>query len=172
MMKKLFLLPFALLIMGILFFGCEKENSKLETETAEEEWLSTQRSDCGVDRDECLFICASTHYGMCCCKIEWSYEGSYSPTDPIPTVCVVKDICTNPPCKVECDQTTWNGYLYDFCPAFHDSPPYAPNTVRYTYLCASTYTALSIYNPHPNDDLWVNMDCASAADDSGYSDFM
>jgi len=161
-MKKLLLLPFTLLIMGVLFFGCEKENSKLEEETTEQEWLSTQRSDCGHDRDECLYIC--TGYGACCCKIRWEYPfDPYVDSDPFPSLCVAKDTCAHPPvCIIPCDATDWPSVPYDFCPPYYPSPPYAPNTVRTTYICVPKNTALSVTNHHISKTLRIQLDCSDS----------
>jgi len=55
MLKKLFLLPFALLIMGILFFGCEKENEVLnsgesDTYAVERNWQDFDFTNCNWKR--------------------------------------------------------------------------------------------------------------------------
>ena len=61
-MKKLFLLPFALLIMGVLFFGCEKEEAPLEELVVESsELLSSERS---IDCYPCVH-----ETGGCCCRL-------------------------------------------------------------------------------------------------------
>lgn len=60
-MKNLFLLPFALLIVGVLFLGCEKEEApKEEFNLESSELVSSERNvECGP--------CLSS--GGCCCRL-------------------------------------------------------------------------------------------------------
>ena len=148
-MKNLYLL-FGFALMGVLFFACQKDEPVVEEIAVEgNEMVSVERS-CGQDPLDCLTTCISE--GMCCCTIEWYYDGTGA--GPVPTFCVAKDICVrDPDCVIECAQTNWPGNSYNFCAS-------GPTTL--TYLCVSKNTAISITNP-THFDLYVELICSDGS---------
>lgn len=150
-MKNLSLF-FGFALLGVVFFACQKDAVQEQFDLDPSELLSVERSPCGHDPFDCQTSCISI--GMCCCTIEWFYIGT-TVVEPIPTVCVAKDVCEHPPeCIVDCpiNEQKWPGNLYSFCPSGST-----------TYLCVSKNTAISITNPNHLDDLEVTLTCAGGA---------
>nr|MBS0037816.1 hypothetical protein [Saprospiraceae bacterium] len=164
-MKKT-LLFFGFTFLGVLFFACDKDQVPLEEDYLDStEIVSSERSSCGDDAGYCQEYCIISN--LCCCTIEWVYEGLTQPSQyqslPFPSFCVAMDIlpseadCFIP---IPCESVTWNSLREPLCPPFYPWSPYPP---RLTYKCVPAGTAMSISNPHTSLILEIILTCYSGS---------
>ncbi len=158
-MKKLLLLPFALLIMGILFFGCEKDQVQIEESYLDStEMVSSERS---IDCTPCLGA------NGCCCRLI-SLQGYDNPHSA--QLCFINPIFEIPnpygsfmddsaaePCTINatnCNQNPVSGFSYDIVfpndlmPNPNADPnPYFPHGF-FAGFCSARNNLFRVCNPH------------------------
>ena len=132
-MKKLLLLPFALLIMGVLFFGCEKdpalENEKNTTPLVEH--YATERGHISCCNSS-LNYCSTCGSLTCCIRIELSFTDP-NVTDLLSKYKYCKSWDASSTCEIDEGDCFWLGVDGDLC-------------VGNNYICVPEDTGFSVFN--------------------------